>query len=276
MGNMIRHTIGFILLTLSAVGPLSAQGGKAALEGAVVDSTDSVLVGADVFLRNVGSGLEIHQVISESELDNTVNWYFSLDNLHAANDRVLRFLDQLPLPNLYRGDLQRLHTSSDGQKYEVSVDSLNANYSFKYFGQGRGVSSYNFIDERHFLFYSTVISSSEREASYVIDGLLHNEVVKSDIHSTDTHGYTEILFGVMHLLGFTYAPRILSGHFKTGQRWSLQNRPTGMARDGVVLPLWDWTRQARFSPPTPRAAFEDVAVMEQPVQHGCDGGAITQ
>ena len=68
----------------------------------------------------------------------------------------------------------------------------------------------------------------------------------------------------------------LSGHFKTGQRWSLQNRPTGMARDGVVLPLWDWTRQARFSPPTPRAAFEDVAVMEQPVQHGCDGGAITQ
>ena len=69
---------------------------------------------------------------------------------------------------------------------------------------------------------------------------------------------------------------ILSGHFKTGQRWSLQNRPTGMARDGVVLPLWDWTRQARFSPPTPRAAFEDVAVMEQPVQHGCDGGAITQ
>ena len=59
-------------------------------------------------------------------------------------------------------------------------------------------------------------------------------------------------------------------------QWSLQNRPTGMARDGVVLPLWDWTRQARFSPPTPRAAFEDVAVMEQPVQHGCDGGAITQ
>ena len=61
-----------------------------------------------------------------------------------------------------------------------------------------------------------------------------------------------------------------------GPQWSLQNRPTGMARDGVVLPLWDWTRQARFSPPTPRAAFEDVAVMEQPVQHGCDGGAITQ
>ncbi len=33
-------------------------------------------------------------------------------------------------------------------------------------------------------FFSTVISSSEREAAYVIDGLLHNDAVKSDSHST--------------------------------------------------------------------------------------------
>ena len=69
-------------------------------------------------------------------------------------------------------------------------------------------STYNFIDERHFLFHSTVISSAEREAAYVIDGLMHNDVVKSDIHSTDTHGYSEVIFGVMHLLGFSFAPRI--------------------------------------------------------------------
>ena len=87
---------------------------------------------------------------------------------------------------------------------------------------------------------------------------------------------TELEFAPLTVFTGANSSGNLSGHFKTGQRWSLQNRPTGMARDGVVLPLWDWTRQARFSPPTPRAAFEDVAVMEQPVQHGCDGGAITQ
>jgi hypothetical protein len=38
----------------------------------------------------------------------------------------------------------------------IVVPSLNANYSFKYFGQGKGVSAYSFIDERHFLFHSTV------------------------------------------------------------------------------------------------------------------------
>jgi hypothetical protein len=29
---------------------------------------------------------------------------------------------------------------------------------------------------------------------YVIDGLMHNEVVKSDIHSTDAFGFSEMVF----------------------------------------------------------------------------------
>jgi TnpA family transposase len=36
---------------------------------------------------------------------------------------------------------------------------------------------------------------------------MHNEVVKSDIHSTDAFGFSELVFGVSHLLGFSYAPR---------------------------------------------------------------------
>ena len=146
--------------------------------------------------------------LNEAEIENTVNWYFSIDNVRNATNRILRFMDKLDLPNVYRKEPDKLHTSSDGQKFEVAVDSLNANYSYKYFGQNRGVSVYSFIDERHLLFYSMVISASEREAAYVIDGLMHNDVIKSDIHSTDTHGYSEVVFAVMYLLGFTFAPRI--------------------------------------------------------------------
>jgi TnpA family transposase len=117
-------------------------------------------------------------------------------------------MGRMQLPNRYRRSQEVLHTSSDGQKFEVKVESLNANHSFKYFGKGKGVSVYSFIDERHLLFHSTVISAAERESAYVIDGLMHNDVVKSDVHSTDTHGYSEMIFGTMHLLGFSYAPRI--------------------------------------------------------------------
>jgi TnpA family transposase len=48
----------------------------------------------------------------------------------------------------------------------------------------------------------------EGQSTYVIDGLMRNDVVKSDIHSTDTHGFSEAIFAVTHLLGVSFAPRI--------------------------------------------------------------------
>jgi len=72
----------------------------------------------------------------------------------------------------------------------------------------KGVSVVTFIDMRDLMWYSTVISSAEREAAYVIDGLMHNDVIKSDLHSTDTHGYSEFIFGSTHLLSFEFAPLI--------------------------------------------------------------------
>ena len=64
------------------------------------------------------------------------------------------------------------------------------------------------IDERFAIFSSAVITASEREAISMIDLLLGNPVVKSTIHSTDTHGSTEVIFGIMQLLGIYFAPRI--------------------------------------------------------------------
>ena len=156
--------------------------------------------------------------LDEAELDNTVNWYFSLQNVQDANDRILRLMDRMNLPNIYRQNSDILHTSSDGQKFEVAVDSLNANYSFKYLGKDKGVSVVTFVDMRDFMWHSTVISSSEREAAYVIDVLMHNDVVRSDIHSTDTHGYSEVLSGSTHLLHFEFAPCARPACLRSGVR----------------------------------------------------------
>ena len=130
-----------------------------------------------------------------------------MDNINAASDRVLRLTDRLELPKLLRRTPDRSHRSTDGQKFEVRVDSFNANHSFKYFGKEQGVSVYTFRDERDPLWHSLVFSAADRESAYVIDGLMHNEVVKSNIHSTDAFGYSEAIFGTSHLLGVSYAPR---------------------------------------------------------------------
>ncbi len=172
--------------------------------------------------------------VGEAELERTINGYFTLDNIYSANDYIVHFMDGLALPQVYRQPGEPLHTSSDGQKFEVAVDSLHASYSYKYFGQDQGVSTYTFIDMRHFLPHSLVISAAEHEAHYVIDGLMHNDVVKSDIHSTDTGGYSDILFGTMHLLGFSFAPRIKN--FGKSKLYAFKKRKEYEQRGYKILP----------------------------------------
>ena len=85
---------------------------------------------------------QILHSVSESELDHTLNRRFSLDNIRAANDAVVKAVDAIELPNLYHQTQDQLHTTNDGQKFEVHGDSLHANQSFKYFGEGQCVSVY--------------------------------------------------------------------------------------------------------------------------------------
>lgn len=173
--------------------------------------------------------------ISQGELEYAVNWHFSVDNLIRANDRVIELINRLQLSKLFKGNKAQTHTSSDGQKFNISVESLNANYSFKYFGKGKGVTVYVFLDQSHRLFYSVVISSAESEAHYVIDGLMHNDIVQSDIHSTDTAGYNEIIFCVCHLLGISFAPRIKN--FLDQQLYSYEKRSFLRTLGYKVLPV---------------------------------------
>jgi len=201
-------------------------------------------LGCSIGIRKMA---RISNQVGEEELENAVNWHFSLDNIQAANDCILGYMNNMELPNIYRRSHDSLHTASDGQKFEVTAASLNANYSFKYFGKGQGVSAYTFIDERNLLWHSLVFSAAERESAYVIDGLMRNDVVKSDIHSTDTHGYSEVIFAVTYLLGFSFAPRIKNLKkqvlyiFKSNnynqRHWTINASKT--IDEGLIEECWD-------------------------------------
>jgi TnpA family transposase len=191
-------------------------------------------------IANISSG------IAESELESTINGYFALDNVHGANDRVVKFMEQLALPEVYRQQGELLHTSSDGLKFEVAEDCLHARHIFKYFGADEGVSVYTFLDMRNFLYHSLIITSAEHEAHYVIDGVMRNDVVKS-----------EILFGAkkcrqslhfLHLLGFAFAPRIKNFAkcklyaFNKRKEYQLKGYkilPSAYIKEEFIAPQWD-------------------------------------
>lgn len=161
-------------------------------------------IGCNIGINKISS---VSKGISEDILIDFVNWHFSLDNIQEANMKILALMEKLAITHI-KQDPGFIHTSSDGRKIISAVESLNANTSFKYFGKGFGVVNYSFIDNKNRSTYATSISSAEREGAYVIDGLLHNPDIQSDIHSTDTHGYSEVIFAVMYLLGIFFAPRI--------------------------------------------------------------------
>jgi TnpA family transposase len=81
---------------------------------------------------------------------------------------------------------------------------------YPYFGYyDRAITVYTHTSDQFSVFGSRAISCSAREALYVLDGLLENDtILRPREHSTDTHGYTEHLFGLCYLLGFSFMPRL--------------------------------------------------------------------
>lgn len=199
---------------------------------------------------NIGLGklASISAGIREHTLHNTVTWYFDIHNIRAANRKIVDLIHKLALANNYLSLPSMIHSSSDGRKVNVAVDSLHASYSYKYFGKEKGVTDYTFIDARQSLFHNTVFSASDREAPYVIDGLVENPVPENQIHSTDTHGFSECIFSATHFIGVAFAPRLknlgrqkLYGFStrKTYQKKGYKLLPSRTINKKLILRHWD-------------------------------------
>jgi len=93
-----------------------------------------------------------------------------------------------------------------------------------------------------------VFNSNEYEATYVLDGLLNNPVIRSSTHATDTHGATEVVFGLMHLFGFEFIPRLKKLSEKTLYSFQpkqvYQNKgysilPNAYINQQIIFDYWD-------------------------------------
>ncbi len=100
-------------------------------------------------------------------------------------------------------------SSSDGQNFKAGGQGKFAGQVNLKYGQEPGVQFYTHISDQYAPFYTRVISSTVRDATHVLDGLLYHESqLRIQEHYTDTAGFTDHLFALMHFLGFRFAPRI--------------------------------------------------------------------
>jgi TnpA family transposase len=77
------------------------------------------------------------------------------------------------------------------------------------YGTEPGLTFYTHISDRYAPFHTKVISTTVRDATHVLDGLLYHESdIRIEEHSTDTLGFTDHVFFLCHGLGFRFAPHI--------------------------------------------------------------------
>lgn len=134
------------------------------------------------------------------------HWYLDEHTFTPANNTLVNYHHRLPLVQAWGGGIL---SSSDGQRFPVAVKNTQATALPRYFGYGKGVTFYTWTSDQFSQYGNKVIPSTTRDATYLLDGILDNETELTILeHTTDTAGYTEVIFALFDLLGLSFAPRI--------------------------------------------------------------------
>ena len=128
------------------------------------------------------------------------------ETLQEANRKIVDEIAEFELFHQYDIN-EKVHSSSDGQKFETRFQTINSRYSPKYFGLKKGIVAYTLI-ANHIPVNARIIGANEHESHYVLDVLFNNSTkIQPEIHSTDSHGANQVNFALLHLFGYQFAPR---------------------------------------------------------------------
>jgi TnpA family transposase len=171
------------------------------------------------------------------------NWYIREESIKSSSDTVVNYHYHIPLSRFWgNGSL----SSSDGYAVEVSGKIRNAQYLSRKFGPKKGLFFYSWTGDIYSQYGSKVISANVRDATYVLDGILNNETELSIAeHTTDTAGYTYIVFALFDLLGLKFSPRIRDlkdqSLFRVDDKKykNLESRIKGKINTKLILDNWD-------------------------------------
>ena len=155
-------------------------------------------------MADASRGLTYHHLV------NVAQWHISDDNYVATRATIINTHHKYSCAAIWDDSTT---SSSDGQYFRTggcAAGAVNVNVNVKY-GIDPGGVLYTHVSGRFGPFFTRVITATQSEAPYVLDGL-HHHAHQTDLriaeHYTDTAGATDHVFGLYHLLGYRFAPRI--------------------------------------------------------------------
>jgi TnpA family transposase len=144
--------------------------------------------------------------ITHTKLSWTQAWHIRDDTYGAALADLVNAQLRHPFA-AHWGD--GTSSSSDGQRFKSGGRAESTGHVNPKYGSDPGRMFYTHLSDQYSPFSTKVINVGVRDATYVLDGLLYHESdLRIEEHYTDTAGFTDHVFGMMHLLGFRFAPRI--------------------------------------------------------------------
>jgi TnpA family transposase len=186
--------------------------------------------GNNMGMGRMGQVSDINYQLLTSTSDN----FIRLETLNEANDLISNAIAELSIFHHYDID-STIHSSSDGQKFEARINTINSRHSPKYFGLKKGVVSYTLV-ANHIPVNARIIGANEHESHFVFDILFNNTTdIQPEIHSTDTHGTNEINFAVLNSFGYQFAPRYKDIHDKVTKSLYGFKHPSNY--EGVIKPI---------------------------------------
>ena len=172
------------------------------------DAEDVCTLLAVVLAHGCNIGLhtmaQITQGVTYKQLKRVSDWQMTEESQRAALAAVVHAISRLDTTTHWG---EGRTSASDGQRFAMPRKVLQQTYSTRF--SDFALEFYSFVADNYAPFYSTPIECTDRDAGFVLDGILYNE---SDLdleeHYTDTHGYTEINFAAFAMLGRRFCPRI--------------------------------------------------------------------
>ena len=132
--------------------------------------------------------------------------FLRAETLTAANAALVSAQNAVPLARSWGGGEV---ASADGLRFVVPVRTIHSGPNPRYFGRERGVTWYNLASDQYTGLNAITVPGTLRDSLNLLAVVLEQEteLQPTEIMS-DTAGYTDTVFGVFHLLGYQFSPRI--------------------------------------------------------------------
>ncbi|MGW6501358.1 Tn3 family transposase [Nonomuraea angiospora] len=161
--------------------------------------------------------------LERGRLSHVVQNYLSAETYTLANGPLIDEQGKIGFAQALGGGLV---AAIDGMRFVVPVPSIYTRPNKKFFGRSRSVTWLNMINDRGVGLGEKVVTGTVRDSLHMIDVAFRRDGgPRPEVLVADTGSYSDVVFGLVHLLGMQYRPALADIPDQKG--WRIQDAGYG-------------------------------------------------